>query len=727
MRTIGILALETEADRFDRSLAHPATFDCTVIEEKLTGVWVPQILEGSEALTPAFVDAARRLEERGADLIISNCGFTVLYRRAMEQVTKVPIATSSLQLLPVLDHLCRRNARIGVATFDGTRLTERHWRAAWPQYEAERVVVADIHGTDTWQDWCQDSPKYDFASSCRDIDVMADRLAQQNVDVVLLECAVFTAFARRIAARVNKPVFDLLSLVDLWLPDAVSDRRSSVHIRSEDLTSSIADALQFISYTHPRSYIQHLCAAWEREQSAPAKAAMAQILVNSRMALLGRRPICQDTGLVNVFLKIGRGVRIDGDSSLQQLVDEGVRRAYLSSDNPLRPSVVASPLFERRNTGDNTPAAVHVELVEGNDVEITVAAKGGGSENKARFAVLLPSDDVASWVVDTVSQLGAGWCPPGVLGIGVGGTAEQAMLSAKQALTDPIDMNELLARGAATPFEKLRVEIYSRVNALGIGAQGLGGLTTVLDVKIKTLPSHAASLPVALIPNCAADRHITFSLDGTGPATFEAPDAGDWPQIVLEQTAGAATRVDLNTLTREAVQQWRVGQTLLLSGRLLSARDAAHKRLATLHASGSPLPVSLAGRLIYYMGPVDPVRDEVIGPAGPTTASRLDGFLELTLEQGVLATIGKGERGPVAIDAIRSHGAASLVAVGGAAYLISKAIRSSSIRAFPDLAMEAIRELEVLDFPVIVAVDSRGRSIHDDGPLQWREQVLSRR
>lgn len=502
---------------------------------------------------------------------------------------------------------------------------------------------------------------------------------------------------------------------------------AAVHIRGEDITVSIADALQFISHTHSRSFIQHLSAAWEREESVPAKAALTQILINSRMAMLGRRPICQDTGIVNVFLEIGRNVRIDGDSSLQQVIDEGVRRAYRSSDNPLRPSVVASPLFERRNTGDNTPAAVHVELVERDDIEITIAAKGGGSENKARFAVLLPNDDVASWVVDTVSQLGAGWCPPGVLGIGVGGTSEQAMRIAKQALTDTIDMAELLARGAVTPLEKLRVDIYSRVNALGIGAQGLGGLTTVLDVKIRTLPTHAASLPIALIPNCAADRHITFTLDGTGPARFEAPDPADWPQIVLEQTNALATRVDLNTLTREAVRQWRVGETLLLSGSLLVARDAAHHRLATLKASGAPLPVSLDGRLIYYMGPVEAVRDEVIGPAGPTTASRLDGFLELTLEQGVLATIGKAERGAVAIDAIKRHGAASLVAVGGAAYLLAKAIRASTIRAFPDLGMEAIREIEVVDFPVIVGVDSRGRSIHDEGPAQWREHILTRR
>jgi fumarate hydratase, class I len=501
----------------------------------------------------------------------------------------------------------------------------------------------------------------------------------------------------------------------------------TVHVRGEHITASVADALQFISYTHPRSFIRHLSAAWERERSAPAKAAIAQILVNSRMALLGRRPICQDTGIVNVFLGIGRSVRIKGSSSLQQVVDEGVRRAYRNGDNPLRPSIVASPLFERVNTGDNTPAAVHVEIVERDDIEITVAAKGGGSENKARFAVLLPNDDVASWVVDTVSQLGAGWCPPGLLGIGVGGTAEQAMLIAKQALTDPIDMNELLARGAVTPLEKLRADIFSRVNALGIGAQGLGGLTTVLDVKIRTLPTHAASLPVALIPNCAADRHVTFTLDGAGPAVFEAPDAGDWPQIVLDRAAGAATRVDLNTLTRQVVRQWRVGETLLLSGGLLAARDAAHKRLATLSASGKSLPVSLAGRSIYYMGPVDPVRDEVIGPAGPTTASRFDSFMELMLGHGVLATIGKGERGAAAIDTIRRHGAASLVAVGGAAYLLSKAIRSSRVSAFPDLGMEAIRELEVSELPVIVAVDSRGRSIHEEGPAQWREQVLSRR
>jgi fumarate hydratase class I len=495
-------------------------------------------------------------------------------------------------------------------------------------------------------------------------------------------------------------------------------------ISGDDLIAGVADALQFISYAHPADFIRHLVKAWEVEESAPAKAAMAQILVNSRMSLLGKRPICQDTGVVNVFVELGMDVRIDSALSLQDLIDEGVRRAYRDADNPLRASMVAEPLFGRKNTGDNTPAVVHIDMVPGAALKVTVAAKGGGSENKARFAVLLPSADLASWVVEQVSTMGAGWCPPGMLGIGIGGTVEHAMLLAKQALMDPLDMTDILARGPATPLEEMRVDLYRRVNALGIGAQGLGGLSTVLDVKIKTYPTHAASMPVALIPNCAATRHASFKLDGSGPATFEAPDLADWPQIVLDATAEAATRVDLDTLTREQVRAWTPGQTLLLNGTLLTGRDAAHKRFVDLIAKGEPLPVSLEGKVIYYVGPVDPVRDEAVGPAGPTTASRMDPFMDVVLAKtGLLAAIGKGERGPVAIEAIKRHGAASLIAVGGAAYLVSKAIKSAKVVAFPELGMEAVHAFEVVDMPVTVAVDARGESVHTTGPARWRRSL----
>lgn len=501
-------------------------------------------------------------------------------------------------------------------------------------------------------------------------------------------------------------------------------------IREEDLIQSVADALQFVSYYHPADYIRHLAAAYEREESPAAKDAIAQILVNSRMAALGRRPICQDTGMATVFAKIGMEVRFDTKRGLADLVDEGVRRAYLHEDNPLRASMVADPLFARRNTRDNAPGIVHAELVPGDTVEVTVAAKGGGSENKARFVTLNPSDSVADWVVETIPTLGAGWCPPGLIGLGIGGSAEKAMLLAKESLLDPIDMADLQARGPASPEEELRLDLYGRINALGIGAQGLGGLTTVVDVKIKTYPTHAASMPVGLVPQCAANRHVHFVLDGMGPAHFEPPDLSDWPEIALERTAHTARRVDLDRLTREEVASWRPGETLLLSGRLLTGRDAAHKRIVDGIRAGKPPPVDLRGRVIYYVGPVGAVRDEVVGPAGPTTATRMDKFVPTLLaETGLLAMIGKGERGPQAIEAIARHGAASLVAVGGAAFLVAKAIRRSRVVAFADLGMEAIHEFDVEDMPLTVAVDARGNSIHRLGPAAWRrtpEPALAR-
>ncbi len=496
---------------------------------------------------------------------------------------------------------------------------------------------------------------------------------------------------------------------------------SPIMITGADISRSIAAALQFISYTHPADFIRHLRQAWEHEQSPAAKQAMTQILVNSRMALLGHRPICQDTGIVNVFLKIGMNVHIASDQSVQALVDDGVRAAYGDDRNPLRASVVSDPLFGRRNTGDNTPAVVQMEVVPGNSIDVIVAAKGGGSENKTKFAVLLPSDSVADWVVDAVSTMGAGWCPPGMLGIGIGGTVEKAMALAKDALMQPLDMMELLRRGPETPVEKLRVDIYDRVNALGIGAQGLGGLTTVLDVKIASWPTHAASMPVAVIPNCAATRHVHFTLSGHGVAEFEAPDLNDWPDIVLERSEAGITRVNLDQLTRDDVRSWRAGQTLLLSGTMLTARDAAHKRLRDMVAAGQPLPFSFQDRVVYYVGPVDPIAGEVVGPAGPTTATRMDPFSDFMFgEIGVLAAIGKAERGADTVAAIARHGAASLIAVGGAAYLIAKAVKSARVVAFPDLGMEAIHAFVVEDMPVTVAVDASGRSVHVDGPLAWR-------
>jgi fumarate hydratase class I len=496
-------------------------------------------------------------------------------------------------------------------------------------------------------------------------------------------------------------------------------------IRQEDFVQSIADALQFISYYHPLDYIEALARAYEREQSPAAKDAMAQILVNSRMCAEGHRPICQDTGAVVVFLKVGMDVRWDATLSVEQMVNEGVRRAYTHPDNLLRASMVADPLGARKNTRDNTPAIIHTELVPGGQVEVKLAAKGGGSENKSRFTILNPSDSLVDWVLRTVPTLGAGWCPPGMLGIGVGGTAEKAMLLAKEALMEPIDIDELRARGPASRLEELRLELYDAVNALGIGAQGLGGLTTVLDVKIRDFPTHAASLPVGLIPNCAATRHVEFALDGSGPAVLTPPRLEDWPQVTWA-AGGDARRVDLDTVTREEIATWQPGDRLLLNGRLLTGRDAAHKRIADLLAKGESLPagVDFTNRFIYYVGPVDPVRDEVVGPAGPTTSTRMDKFTEMMLGRlGLIGMVGKSERGPTAIESIKSHGAVYLMAVGGAAYLVAKAIRGARMVAFEDLGMEAIREFVVEDMPVTVAVDARGSSVHQTGPAEWRVRI----
>jgi fumarate hydratase, class I len=496
-------------------------------------------------------------------------------------------------------------------------------------------------------------------------------------------------------------------------------------IRENDFVQSIADALQFISYYHPRDYIQALAAAYDAEESSAAKDAMAQILVNSRMCAEGHRPICQDTGMVVVFLKIGMDVRWDSTKGVQEMVDEGVRRAYLHPDNVLRASMVSPPIGARKNTGDNTPAVVHTELIPGDRVEVRLAAKGGGSENKSKFTVLNPSDSLVDWVIKTVPTMGAGWCPPGMLGIGIGGSAEKAMLLAKESLMGHIDIHEIKARGPADPIEALRLELYEKVNALGIGAQGLGGLTTVLDVKILTYPTHAASLPVAMIPNCAATRHLDFALDGSGPAVPTPPNLDDWPPITWDAAAGAR-RVNLNTLTPQDIATWQPGERLLISGKLLTGRDAAHKRIADILDRGEPLPdgVDLTNRFIYYVGPVDPVRDEVVGPAGPTTATRMDKFTDQLLARtGLIGMIGKAERGPAAIAAIKKHGAVYLMAVGGAAYLVANAIKSSRLVAFGDLGMEAIREFEVEDMPVTVAVDSRGESVHQTGPAKWRSKI----
>jgi fumarate hydratase class I len=495
-------------------------------------------------------------------------------------------------------------------------------------------------------------------------------------------------------------------------------------IQQADLIASIADAVQFISYYHPADYIRHLARAYEREQSPAAKDAIAQILTNSRMCAQGHRPICQDTGIVNVFLKLGIDARLNLDRSLQEVCDEGVRRGYTNPDNPLRASVLDDPLFARRNTKDNTPCIVNIELVPGNTLDVQVAAKGGGSENKTKFVMLNPSDSLVDWVLKTVPTMGAGWCPPGMLGIGVGGTAEKAMMMAKQALMDDIDMFDLLQRGPQNKLEELRIELYEKVNALGIGAQGLGGLTTVLDVKINTFPTHAASKPVAMIPNCAATRHVHFTLDGSGPAHLQPPALSDWPDVNWTPDYQQSLQVNLDTLTKEQVASWKPGQTLLLSGKMLTGRDAAHKRIQDMLARGEKLPVDFTNRVIYYVGPVDPIKGEAVGPAGPTTATRMDKFTEMMLAQtGLISMIGKAERGPVAIEAIRKHESAYLMAVGGAAYLVSKAIRAARVVGFEDLGMEAIYEFEVKDMPVTVAVDARGESVHETGPRLWKLKI----
>jgi len=500
-------------------------------------------------------------------------------------------------------------------------------------------------------------------------------------------------------------------------------------IRHDDLVESVAAALQYISYYHPADYIAHLARAYEREESAAAKDAIAQILTNSRMCAEGKRPICQDTGIVNVFLKIGMDVKWEGfgGKGIQEAVDEGVRRGYNNPDNKLRASVLSDPIFERKNTKDNTPAVVFMELVPGDKVDVTVAAKGGGSENKSKVYMLNPSDNIVDWVLKTVPTMGAGWCPPGMLGIGVGGTAEKAALLAKESLMDDIDMYELLARGPQNKLEEMRIELYEKVNALGIGAQGLGGLTTVLDVKIKTYPTHAASKPIAMIPNCAATRHAHFVLDGSGPSFLTPPSLDLWPNVHWAPDYNKSKRVDLNTLTPAEVASWTPGQTLLLNGKMLTGRDAAHKRISDMLAKGEKLPVDFTNRVIYYVGPVDPVRDEAVGPAGPTTATRMDGFTEMMLAQtGLISMVGKAERGPVAIEAIKKHKSAYLMAVGGAAYLVSKAIKTAKVVGFADLGMEAIYEFDVVDMPVTVAVDSGGTSAHIEGPKLWQAKIGSK-
>ncbi len=502
-------------------------------------------------------------------------------------------------------------------------------------------------------------------------------------------------------------------------------------IQQNDLIESIAGALQYISYYHPADYIEHLARAYEQEQSPAAKDAMAQILTNSKMSALGHRPICQDTGIVNVFLKVGMNVRWEGfTGSLEDAINEGVRRGYMNPDNALRASVVADPQFARKNTKDNTPAVIFTEIVAGDKVDITVAAKGGGSENKSKMVMMNPSDNLVDWVLKTVPTMGAGWCPPGMLGIGIGGTAEKAVLLAKESLMDDLNMYELQAKSARgeklDQVEELRLELYEKVNALGIGAQGLGGLTTVLDVKIKMYPTHAASKPVAMIPNCAATRHAHFVMDGSGPVYLDAPSLDLWPSVDWKPDTQKSQRVDLNTLTKEQVASWKPGQTLLLNGKMLTGRDAAHKRIQDMLAKAEPLPVDFTNRVIYYVGPVDPVRDEVVGPAGPTTATRMDKFTDMMLAQtGLISMVGKAERGPVAIEAIKKHKSAYLMAVGGAAYLVSKAIKGAKVVGFADLGMEAIYEFDVVDMPVTVAVDAGGTSAHITGPAEWEKRIAS--
>ncbi|MGB0866060.1 MAG: fumarate hydratase, partial [Granulosicoccaceae bacterium] len=496
-------------------------------------------------------------------------------------------------------------------------------------------------------------------------------------------------------------------------------------IATEDLISSVEGALQYISYYHPLDFIQAVDAAYQREESPAAKDAMAQILINSRMCAEGKRPICQDTGIITVFAKVGMNVSFEGDMSLTDMINEGVRRAYLNTDNPLRASVLADPDGARQNTKDNTPAVIHYDIVPGDTVEIDVAAKGGGSEAKTKFAMLNPSDSVVDWVLEQLPKMGAGWCPPGMLGIGIGGTAEKAMVLAKESLLGHVDIQELAERGPQTRSEELRLEIFDKVNKLGIGAQGLGGLTTVLDVKVLDVPTHAANKPVAMIPNCAATRHAHFVLDGSGPALLTPPSLDEWPEVT--RSGGAEPiRLDLDKVTKDDIQSLKSGDTVLLNGKLLTGRDAAHKRLTDMIAAGEPMPVDFSNRFIYYVGPVDPVREEAVGPAGPTTATRMDKFTRTMLEQtGLIGMVGKAERGPEARDAIRDNKAVYLMAVGGAAYLVSKAIKSAKVVAFEDLGMEAIYEFDVVDMPVTVAVDASGDSVHQSGPALWQGKIES--
>ncbi|WP_261858015.1 fumarate hydratase [Photobacterium sanguinicancri] len=494
-------------------------------------------------------------------------------------------------------------------------------------------------------------------------------------------------------------------------------------IRKEDVISSVADALQYISYYHPLDFVQALEKAYNKEQSQAAKDAIAQILINSRMSAEGHRPICQDTGIVTCFVKIGMNVQWDSDLTVQEMIDEGVRQAYTNPDNPLRASVVADPAGSRTNTKDNAPAVVHIDMVPGNKVDIQIAAKGGGSENKTKMVMLNPSDDIAEWVEKTVPLMGAGWCPPGMLGIGIGGTAEKAAVLAKESLMESIDIHELQARGAQNAEEELRLDIYDRVNKLGIGAQGLGGMTTVIDVKIKTAPTHAASKPVCMIPNCAATRHVHFTLDGQGPAELTPPKLEDWPEVTWE-VGDNVRRVNVDEITKADVQEWKSGETVLLSGKILTGRDAAHKRIQDMLARGEDFPVDFNNRFIYYVGPVDAVGDEVVGPAGPTTSTRMDKFTDMMLEQaGLTGMIGKAERGPMAIESIKENKAVYLMAVGGAAYLVAKAIKKARVVAFEDLGMEAIYEFEVEDMPVTVAVDSTGNNAHQTGPDIWKVKI----
>lgn len=500
-------------------------------------------------------------------------------------------------------------------------------------------------------------------------------------------------------------------------------------IKSEDFINSVADSLQYISYYHPLDFVQAMYEAYQKEESVAAKDAIAQILINSRMCAIGKRPICQDTGIITAFVKMGMKCRFDSDMTIQEMVDEGVTRAYTSTVNPLRKSIVAPPMAGRKNTNTNAPAVVHVEMVAGDGLEIHIAAKGGGSENKSKMAMLNPGDSIVEWVKKTLPAMGAGWCPPGILGIGIGGTIDKAMCLAKESLMEPVDIQELIKRGPASTLEELRLEIYEAANSLGIGAQGLGGLTTVLDVKILEFPTHAASMPVAMIPNCAATRHIHFRLDGAGPAAFIPPDISDWPEISMQ--AGAdVKRVYLDTITKEEISSWQAGDTLLLNGKILTGRDAAHNRIRNLLAEGKPLPdgVDFNGRFIYYVGPVDPVGEEVVGPAGPTTSTRMDKYSEMMLDKmGLAGMIGKAERGDTTIDLIKKYQAVYLMAVGGAAYLVSKAITNSRTIAFEDLGMEAIYEFEIKDMPVTVAVDSRGQAVHKTGPTFWQQKILEKK